>query len=102
MTDYPGQAVMNFSPATRTSHPETSKIAEENITKSGKRKTHCDKVLKLLRQNNGSTTKELAAVEGNKLTHAQIWRRMNDLVENGFIKRNERITREGHCTWWIL
>lgn len=104
MPDSTGQRVMDFSPATRISHPETSRIAEEKITKSGKRQTHCQIILNTLRQHNGSTTKELAATKELQgvLTHAQIWRRMNDLVEHEYIKRNENIARDGYCTWWIL
>lgn len=48
MNDAQGQAVMDFSPATRTSHPETSLIAEKQITESGKRLSHCRIILNAL------------------------------------------------------
>ncbi len=102
MNDITGQFILEFSPATRISHPDTSRNAERKITKSGKRKTHCTKILKELRRHNGSTTKELAVFLEGVLTHAQIWRRMNDLVENEHIKRNDNIVRDGFCTWRIL
>lgn len=102
MTDIAGQDVMDFSTASRKSHPDTSRIAEENITKAGKRKRHCWIVLNALRQHNGSTTKELAGYLAGVLRYDQIWRRMNDLAENDYIKRNDEIRREGCCTWWIL
>ncbi len=102
MNDTAGQFVMDFPPASRVSHPETCHIAEENITKTGRRHNHCQLILNALRRCNGSTTKELAENLQGVLTHAQIWRRMNDLVENEYIKRNEKIRRDGCCTWWIL
>ena len=100
--DAPGQFVIDFSTATRKSHPETSLIAEEEITKSGKRKRHCQIILNALTRHNGSTTKELAGFLAGVLRYDQIWRRMHDLVDNEYIKRNDTIRREGNCTWWIL
>ena len=101
MNDCRDQNVMDFSPATRKSHPCTSRIAEEKITKSGKRQTHCQKILYALKIHNGSTTKELAGYLKGVLSHAQIWRRMNDLVEHDYIERNDKITRDGFCTWFL-
>jgi len=101
MNEAPGQLVIDFSPATRKTHPETSRIAEENITKFGKRQSHCQIILNALWECNGSTTKELAVILKGALTYAQIWRRMNDLAENGYIHRNDKIRRAGCCTWFV-
>ena len=99
MTDAQGQ--MTFPPATRVSDPHTSKTAEEKITKSGKRETHCQIILDCLSKHNGSTTKELADYLIGILRYDQIWRRMADLRENGYIRRNDQIVRNGCCTFWI-
>ncbi len=104
MNDIAGQAVLDFSTATRKSHPETSRIAEENVTKSGKRAGHCRIVLNALRQHNGSTSAELA--QYTLLTKEQVHKRMNDLVENEYIKRGGKricsVKGTLCCTWWIL
>jgi len=110
MSDITGQNVMDFSPATRISHPDTSRIAEKKITESGTRKFHCDIVLATLHQYNGSTTGELAPhtqeVEPNRLlTEEQVHKRMNDLVRRKEIKRcKERDckVKGSLCTEWRI
>ena len=102
MTDCRNQTTMEFSTATRKTDPDTSRDAEEKITTSGKRKNHCEIIYDALKICNGSTTKELAFVLDGELTYDQIWRRMNDLAGNGLIRRDDTITRDGNCTWWIL
>ncbi len=102
MPDTTGQFIMEFSSATRKSHPDTSRIAEGQITKAGKRKKHCQIILNCLREHNGSTTKELAEYLFGVLRYDQVWRRMNDLVVNEYIVRDDRIRRDGNCSWWIL
>jgi len=101
MTNTTGQIVMDFSPATRKSHPDTSRGAEKQVTESGRRLKHSVIILRCLRQHNGSTTKELAGYLAGMLRYDQIWRRMGDLQHNDYIVRNERIRRDGNCTWWI-
>lgn len=100
MTDCTGQSVMDFSKATRNSHPDTCRIAEDNITKSGKRNGHCLIVLNTLRQHNGSTSIELAEHLIGILSHPQIWRRRKDLMDNGYVKVEG--VRNGYGIWWIL
>ena len=104
MNEAPGQIVMDFSPATRISHPQTSAIAEENITESGRRQRHCDIILKALRRHNGSTSAELSLFV--PLTKEQVHKRMNDLAEHDHIKRGEKRicnVKDSLClTWWIL
>ena len=99
MPDFPGQNVMDFSNATRTSHPETSRQAEERITKTGKRQKHCQIILNCLQLHNGSTTKELAKYLSGTLTYAQIWRRRADLIHNEYIKIDG--VRDGCGICWI-
>jgi hypothetical protein len=90
-----------FPPASRESHPETSKIAEAKITKSGKRLTHCELVLESLIQMDGQTTPEITDNLSGTLTHPQVWKRTGDLKNNDLVTCNEDITVGGFCTWWI-
>ena len=98
-----GQSVMDFSSATRNSHPETSRIAEDKITKSGKRQRHCWIILNALREHNGSTSAELA--QYISLTKEQTHKRMHDLVENEYIRRAGKricsVKGTPCCSWWI-
>jgi len=103
MNDFRGQLVLDFSPATRISHPETSRIAEKEITKSGRRSKHCHVILYALRQHNGSTSAELA--QYTPLNKEQVHKRMHDLVEHEYIKRGDKricSVKGTLCgTWWI-
>ncbi len=101
MNDCRNQQTFAFSPATRTTDPETSRVAEKNITDSGKRLTHCEIIYECLKKHNGSTTKELAVYLKGVLKPDQIWKRMGDLVDNEKIERNDKIVRDGCCTWFI-
>ncbi len=94
------QLVMDFSPATRKSHPETSRAAEKKITMSGKRTKHSQIILGCLVEHNGSTSAELAQYLNGTLTHAQVWRRRADLIHNGYIKIEG--VRNGYGIWWII
>ena len=103
MFDSTGQLVLDFSTATRTSHPNTSRIAEELLTKSGKRNRHCQIIYAALKKYNGSTSAELA--RHTNLTKEQVHKRMHDLEEHKYIKRgNKRIckVKGSLClTWWL-
>ena len=97
-----GQMTIDFSPATRKSHPDTSRIAEDTITTSGKRQRHCQIILGALKKHNGSTTKELAEYLRGVLTYSQIHKRMSDLAENEYIERDSKIKRNGCSTWYLI
>lgn len=97
MPECTGQYV--FSPATRRSHPATSHVAEEKITKSGVRERHCDTVLQALKDHDGSNYKELAQHLEGTLTPPQVWRRRKDLVNNNKVKVKGE--RNGCGIWWI-
>ena len=98
-----GQRVIDFSKASRRSHPETSHIAESRITKTGSRQRHCDIILNTLREHNGSTSAELACY--SPLTPEQCHKRMADLIQNEYIRRGDkricRVKKTQCCTWWI-
>ena len=99
MKDCRGQNVIDFSPATRKSHPDTSREAEKKITESGERAKQCGVILSCLRQNNGSNQYDLAEKLQGILTRDQIWRRRADLIHNGYIKIEGKKNRCG--IWWI-
>ena len=50
--------------ATKRNDPVTSRIAEENITKSGKRETHAQMVLKILKYIEGRDPPIIAYIKG--------------------------------------
>lgn len=87
----------------RKSDPETSKIAAEQITKSGKIAEHHQIIAALVRQYPGLTTGELSE-KTTELTHEQIWRRMSELEElNTVIHGDKRLckVRKTMCRpWW--
>ena len=99
MQDVYKQTIFNFSPSTRKSHPDTSRIAEEKITKSGRRAAHCDIIIGALSIYNGSTSAELAEHLKGTLTHAQIWRRRKDLVDHKLVR--VKGVRDGFGIWWM-
>ena len=101
--DCRNQLTIEFSPATRNSHPDTSRIAEKNITVSGRRAAHCKIIHQTLRRHNGSTSAELSLY--CELNKEQIHKRMSDLVEHNLIRRgsprNCAVKRRNCSTWWI-
>ena len=99
MPEFQGQLVLDFSPATRKTHPKTSKKAEKKITESGSRKSHCQIILECLKRNGNSTSEELAVALDGILTYAQVWRRMADLQHNGYIISSN--IRNGHTIWQL-
>lgn len=102
-SDYKGQSVLDFSPATRNQHPKTSQIAERLMNKTGTRKMHCEIIFAVLKRYNGSTTAEIAG--HCELTEEQVHKRMADLVENRLIVRGNKDTcsvKKTMCSrWWI-
>ncbi|MFA5382097.1 MAG: hypothetical protein WC356_02945 [Candidatus Micrarchaeia archaeon] len=102
MPDCRNQLVIDFSQNYRRIDPATSEVAGKAIVKSGKANVHCQIILNCLRQNNGSTVKELQRLLDGRLKPEQVHKRMADLKHNGFVKRDDVITRDGCATWWIL
>lgn len=96
-----GQLSLDFMQRHRTADPATSTSAGLKIVRSGTAANHCQIILDCLRLHDGSTAKELARHLAGTLTESQVWKRMADLTQNGFVYRNAAIRREGSCTWWI-
>lgn len=97
------QESFNFSPAARAKDPETSHIAAEKITESGKRVAACNIILAVLQEKDGLTSKEISA--RCDLDRHQCGRRMVDLEQSNLIRRGEKrfCTVDGGqaLEWWI-
>jgi len=102
--EFQGQLVIEFSPATRKTHPVTSCIAERVITKSGSRKYHCKIILEALKYHNGSTSAELAGYL--PITQEQTHKRMADLEHNSYIRKGRKkicdVKNSWCVTWWVI
>ena len=73
--------------ASKNIDPETSHMAEANITKSGKRETHAQMVLKILQKYPGKTSAELSKhyTEVHPYKSEGIFtRRLTDLKNKGY------------------
>ena len=66
-----------FPIATHRNDPSTSRAAEHRITATGQRRTHCDRVLSVVRRYPCMTAIELLPWLG--LTEYQVRRRLTDL-----------------------
>jgi hypothetical protein len=113
-TTYPevdanNQTSFNFAQGSKSHGPITSHIAENEFTESGKRQTHCERILdamvSLKKQGfQGFTGREIAATA--KLDFVAVMRRMNDLLQSGkVVKGAARICKtDGKTqltTWWL-
>jgi DNA-binding HxlR family transcriptional regulator len=85
-----------FQPVSRNQDPETSHQAELELTVLGKRAVRCRQVLRLIADNNGSTTGELARYMHHKHPELPIacsvespHKRVSDLEEKGLVRRGE-------------
>ena len=94
---------MEWPPASRPDQP-TSQLAEEDITKSGKRQTHASMILGYLYSFPGGchqTASEIAQAIG--LTESQVHKRTSDLLNLGkIVKTGVRVCRVNHtlrATW---
>lgn len=87
---------------TRTSDPETSRLAEEQITKDGSRARACAEALALVQAQPGWTANEYEAFIG--VSDGRIRKRLTDLEKLGLVRRGEArtsaITRKLNQTWW--
>lgn len=87
----------------RRDDPETSHLAAEQITNSGKVAEHHRIIAALVRKHPGLTTGELSE-KTTELSHEQIWRRMSELEElNAVIHGAKRLckVRKTLCRPWF-
>ena len=88
-------------PSTRKSDPLSSYIAEDKITKSGKRGNQCRLVYDFVRCFEGSTSRELEwMMDLPEVAH----RRLPDLEKANLVKRGIsrvcKVCRQTCLTWW--
>ncbi len=93
----------NWPPVAHSHDPQTSKLAEREITDSGKRETDADKVLRMVGAVPGLTSFELAGmIDG--LTLYAVRRRLSDLKHQGAVEQGDAVARDGQrsmLTWWL-
>ena len=93
-----------YPPASHSTDPETSRLAEAEVTNNGKRGAQCEKVRELVEQYPGHTSLELAAVQ-NHLDRYQISRRLSDLEDADVVRKGLaracRVGRRQMVTWWL-
>lgn len=83
-TETPDGMIPKDPPASHADDPETSKIAEQQHTESGKRHRNADLVLKLVRENPNCTANEIWELANDFEKHRlrdfyEVRRRLNDL-----------------------
>ena len=92
----------NYPPATRATDPDTSRLAETEITSNGKRGAQCEKVLALVEQFPGHTSLELSRY--TDLDRYQISRRLADLEDTDIVRKGDprpcMIGKRQMVTWW--
>lgn len=98
------------TPAARNTDPESSHIAADRITSSGKRETHQRQILDLLRRCDGRTSAELAALAQREgmvhLDRHEVARRLPELATAGAVRRGAQVTCRENGTkatsWWCV
>jgi len=93
----------------RRTDPSSSRIAAEQHTQSGKRSSHRDIALQLVRQYSGQTFRELwdlMCADHREIfrTPEELMRRLGDLRRDGLLEHGlaRQCTKTGHLmlTWW--
>ena len=92
----------NYPPATRATDPDTSRLAEAEITQTGKRGAQCEQVRQLVEAYPGRTSLELS--HHSDLDRYQISRRLADLEDADVVRKGEARAcswgRRQMVTWW--
>ena len=98
----------NIEPLSRL-EDDTSKIAEERYTESGKRDSHKTRLLRWLREHHiidtdkasSLTAHEIAEISG--IAHPTVHKRLPDLMHDGYVSKIHqrvcRVTGEFSWTW---
>ena len=88
-------------PIARTSDPVSSQLGAAEVEASGRRQTHADVCLAVIRRHPGKTAIELGVLTG--LGHVRAQRRISDLFNCGLVIQGEpRRSSSGRLavTWW--
>lgn len=93
---------MNHPPATRKYDPESSHLAEEEVTESGKREKQYRTVMSAISETPGYTAVELS--RRHNLDRYMVSRRTADLCHKGMITRGAprrcTVNKRSMVTWW--
>jgi len=94
--------------AARSTDPETSHMAAEEVTKSGKRETHIKILTDVVNDNPGMTSKEIAFMLQDKypeLDRHEVARRLADAkgcsLQQGTVRKC-RLAKRMCVTWWPI
>lgn len=97
------QTSFNFLQAARARDPATSLISADKVTATGKSKTGCLKILEVLRNMTGLTSKEISC--RCDLDRHAVGRRMVDLEHSGLIRRGNKklcsVNGGEALAWWL-
>jgi len=94
------QTIQILNPKTalaRNTDPETSHKAAEKVKHSMRRQSIASKVYECLKESDGLNFHEIAKLTG--LKDEQVWRRLSDLKNEGFIE--QRGERDGCGIWKV-
>ncbi len=91
------------TPAAKSGDPETSHLAADAVTKSGARQAQVVRVVAMVQETNGLTSRELASKHGED--RYMVGRRMSEAETAREVERGPvRICAIGKCkavTWWV-
>jgi predicted transcriptional regulator len=96
--------IRGYPVASRKTDPETSHMAEAEVTDSGGRDKQCQQVLEAIRLDPGSTAVELGHRFG--IDRYAVSRRTSDLESRGLVEKGERracrINGSQMVTWFAI
>ena len=88
-----------YQPAVHHSDPLSSYLAEDEMNRSGKRRTHRERVFAVVEAQPGLTAGEISRL--TDLERIEAARRLTDLKDAGRVVRGDATSRDGRlqCTW---
>jgi len=95
-----------WPPVSHRDDPETSQEAENAITASGSRASHCDHIFEVVKDNPGLTAGAIGVLAEDMidLVGAAVWKRLSDLKTQGRVRQGQTRVFEGsgrrQVTWW--
>jgi len=91
-----------WPPASHRNDPETSQEAENAITASGSRASHCDQIYSVVEAEPGLTAGQIGVMSGYGMHITS--RRLADLKNRGRVRQGQPRVFEGsgrrQVTWW--
>jgi len=94
---------VEWPPISRPTDPLTSHEAEAVITDRGSRRSHCDEIYALVKDNPGLTAGEIGILTEGMDGY---WKRLSDLKNDGLIRQDQPRVWDGsgrkQVTWWPI